>query len=262
MSFSARNFVFGGVASENYEMVISSDGGETTSSVSDVEPLTAKPYRRTKNFIYGVNQLPVLTFPVTFHSLTGAISADDFNLISGWLFSQQNYKPLRIVQDDMTPIVFNAFLLNPQVIRVGNEIVGCKATVTCDSPFGYTDTKVTTYTYATPPSSVQINFFNYSQNSGYTYPTIEFTMAAGGGGLTIQNISDNGREFIFTTLLSLENVVVDNDLQIITSSTSLYRLSHFNLNFFRLVKGVNTLMVTGAISSLKISYPFAIKIGG
>jgi phage-related protein len=148
------------------------------------------------------------------------------------------------------------------VIRVGNIVRGVKTTVVCDSPFYYTFPITTTYTYGSPPSSSAILFDNFTQDSGYTFPTIEITMNGTGGTATIVNSTDNTRTFQFTGLAANEVINVDNDLQIITSSLSLLRLANFNKNFFRFLKGRNILSVTGNISQLKFTYQFAKKLGG
>lgn len=261
MAFYGKSFVFDGIPSELYNLTISSLSGEETSRVADVELITTKIYRRPTEYLYGVSQNPVLQFPIVFHTPEN-LSAEDFGNVSAWLFGQQNYKKLQIFQDDMYDMYFNCFLVQPELIRVGNIIRGVKAVVRCDSPFAYTFPQTAEYTYGSPPSSSAIIFTNYSQNSFYIYPEIQFTMTASGGNLSITNTTDSGRIFSFTGLAANEVITVNNDLQIITSSLSLLRLPLFNKKFFRLLPGKNVLSVTGSITNLKITYSFAKKIGG
>jgi hypothetical protein len=55
---------------------------------------------------------------------------------------------------------------------------------------------------------------------------------------------------------------MDNDLQTISSSTTLKRLSNFNKKWFRLIQGLNNLNVQGGIASFVITHSEARKIGG
>jgi hypothetical protein len=83
-----------------------------------------------------------------------------------------------------------------------------------------------------------------------------------GGNITLTNIQDNNRQFQLTGLLANEVITINNDLQIITSSLGLPRLSNFNLNWFRLLPNLNTILVQGNISNLSMTYYFDKKIGG
>ena len=261
MSFYARNFIFDSVPSEMYNITISSDGGESSSPIADVELYTVKTWRRSRNYLLGVNQSPVLEFPVIFNT-PEELTSEELGLTSAWLFGQQNYKKLQIVQPDMDSIYFNCFLVEPEVIRVGNIIRGVKAKVVCDSPYAQTFPMVSQYTYSVPPSSSSIFFDCFSHDSYYLYPTIEFTMNGTGGGFSIINSTDNARTFSFVGLSPNEVITVNNDLEIITSSLAVLRLSNFNKNFFRLLKGRNFLSVTGNITNLKMTYSLLKKIGG
>lgn len=264
MSFIAKTFIFDGIPSENYGIVISSTGGSeiSNSSIADIDITTTKIYKRPKTFLYGVSQSPALQFSIEFNSISGELTATDLSLISEWLFGQQSYKKLQIIQDDMVDLYFNCFLVKPEVIKYGNMIGGVKATVLCDSPFAYTFPRTSNYDYASPPVSSLITFDNFSHDSFYLYPTLEFTMTSSANGdLEIINITDDNRTFTFTDLAANEVIAVNNDLQVITSSLSLLRLSKFNKNFFRFLKGRNILYVTGDITNLKFTYEFSRKVG-
>ena len=86
-------------------------------------------------------------------------------------------------------------------------------------------------------------------------------MGAQGDYFQITNVSDGGRVFRFDDLLQGEEISVDNDKGIITSNTSLLRMSKFNKNFFRLVRGNNTLLVEGNIRQFSIQAVFPKGIG-
>ena len=136
MVFYARNFIFDDVPSEEYGLIISSDGsGETNSPGHNVELITEDIYRRHTPYFYGVKQADMITMRASIRTTTGDITAEDSAYIQDWLFGQLAYKELRIVQPDMEGYYYKCFLLEPEVIRVGNLIVGYDFTIQLDSPF-------------------------------------------------------------------------------------------------------------------------------
>lgn len=267
MAFYSSDFIFDGIPSEMYDLHITSrdDGADvTTESASNVTPYLQEIFRRPVQYLYGVQQTPILSFPVTLNS-PNEITATDFGQIGKWLFGTQNYKKLQVCQGDMRHMYFNCFLTAPQIQRVGNLIVGCGATVTCDAPWGWEFPKTETFSYTlggyTIASVERIN--NTSDNTFYTYPTMSFTMNVFGGELSIINQDDDDREFLFTGLSPNEVITIDNDLQMITSSISgVYRLLNFNKNWMRYVSGINNLEISGNIASVSFTHQFARKIGG
>jgi hypothetical protein len=94
---------------------------------------------------------------------------------------------------------------------------------------------------------------------GYVYPKIDFTTSSTTTSFSIKNINDNDRLFSFTGISGNENLIIDNDRKIISSSTSLNRLQKFNLNWFRLKTGFNNLVVNGN-GVLKVVCRFPKKI--
>jgi len=68
MAFIGKNFIFDSIPSENYGIVITSEGGESSSRVSDVELTTQRIYKRPKTYLYGVTQSPVLEFQIQLNS--------------------------------------------------------------------------------------------------------------------------------------------------------------------------------------------------
>ena len=68
MAFYGRDFIFNGTMSQELGLTISSESSEaSTNAGSDVEPIIQKIYRRPKNYLLGVEQGPVLTFPISFN---------------------------------------------------------------------------------------------------------------------------------------------------------------------------------------------------
>jgi len=263
MSFFGKSFIFDGKSSEEYNLYISSSDGENArlTGAGDIELITQKVFRRNSPYLLGVTPSPVLQFDIEITSPL-EIMADEMGYIMSWIFGQTEYKKLQIVQADMYDFYYNCFITSPKVIKVGNKTIGFSGTVICDRPYGTMYPKTLTKTYATPTVNDTFVFNNISQNNFYEFPTVAFTLNATGTSITITNNTDSSRAFTFTGLTSLETITVNNDLSIITSSLTLNRLSTFNKNWFRLLKGANSLTITGAPSSVSITYSPAVKIGG
>lgn len=268
-NFWGASFVYAGIPSETYDLYINTSETTANNSVGilstnpgDITIYSQAIYRRPVPFFWGTQQSAVLEFDVTFNSLT-ELTAEDAHLISRWLFGKQNFAKLQIMQYDLQDIYFNAFLTKPQTLYVGNTIRGFQAHVTCDAPWAWCFPKTTTYTYTTPNVNVTTIINNTSDNNFYTYPSMVITVGAfSNATINIINTTDNSRLFSFTGMSAGEVLTVNNDLQIITSSTGLLRLSNFNKHWFRLLQGVNSVNIQGEVASVSFTYSPARKVGG
>jgi len=259
MAFYATNFIFDNIPSEEYGLIINSpDGESSTDSSHNVELITEEVYRRHTPYFYGVNQSQMISFPASVRSVNGEITAEDSSYIQRWLFGQLTFKELRIVQPDMEGYYYKCFLLDPQTIRVGNIIVGYDFTVQLDSPFAYGEQAEI---LVQNPYTSTISFVNESDDNYYTYPIVKIRMNTNedspqvGFYFKVTNQSDNNRVFQLGTptndLNPSEYIVINNNLQTIlsytdfsmTTLTTEKRIQDLqNGYFFRLVKGLNTLV--------------------
>lgn len=216
MAFWGKNFIFDNISSEYHGLRISSDSDTSTWSASgQVELKTETIYRRPVPYIYGVQHTPVLEIPATISTTETEIPAYKANLIEKWLFGQNKYKQLRIIQDDMEEYYFNCFLLNPEIVRIGNIIRGYSFTITCDAPFAWGETITETYLNPTSENNdptddflngSEFTFYNKSDFQGFTYPTIKVTTLDAGinnsegsiklGYFSMLNTSDSSSDYI------------------------------------------------------------------
>src|ERR1035437_2464599 len=137
MSFNAYEFIFDGIPSSNYGLVISSinnSGVGDSSMGSSSNPITKKLLRNPKEYIFGVELSPVLTFDLEITS-QNPISADMRNFIGSWLFGQMTYKKLQILQDDLQNYYYNVLFTDATLIYAGNLHYGYKIKARSDSPF-------------------------------------------------------------------------------------------------------------------------------
>lgn len=259
--FNALKFIFDNKPSEGYGLyILDFDGGgvKTNSAGSDVEIIQDQISRRAVSYFYGVSQSSKLEFEITIGSYE-KMDRRDIAVLESWLFGQMDYKKLQIIQCDLDNVYFNCFLKNPQVTTIGNIPYAFTCTVVCDSPWAweFPRTKVS----ATSEVETNIEFYNYSDDSDYLYPIVEFTLDINTTDIKVINISDDNREFIMTGLLPNETIYADNSLEILTSSTGLNRLPNFNGKWYRYVRGLNKIKIVGGLSSYKVTYQLARKVG-
>jgi len=266
MTFFARSFTFGGSSCEyfgNFRIFDFNLSGNKTSSLgSEVDIHQSWVYRRPKAYYHGRSLNTPLEFDITFGSET-YIPASFRNIIDDWLFAKMGYLPLQIIQDDLNDCYFNVILTKGEATYIGNLQYGFTAHAVCDAPWawGFPQTIAKTYSGGGITNEAFV-FNNLSANADYLYPTLAFTLNGVGNGVTITNYTDSSRAFIFTGLSPLETMTVNNELQLMTSSTGLYRLSKFNNNWLRFVPKYNSLRIVGGLSSYTLTYQFAKKVGG
>lgn len=269
MGFWGRYFQYDGKPSDQYGLTISqsvhntaaSGGEETDPTGSDLKLYLQEYLRRPTPTLLGIQQTPPLTFDIE-ANISQEMTATDYRVIASWLFGNTQYKKLQIVQDDMSDMYFNGIFVKPQIKRAGNLIRGFYSTFTCDSPWGWTFPQTITKNYTTSIVNDSFVINNLSDNNFYLRPLVVVTMNIFDGFITLTNVEDNNRQFSITTLASNEVVTINNDLQIITSSTGLNRLGNFNLNWFQLLQGINHIQLSGNVSQVKITYQFARKMAG
>jgi phage-related protein len=266
MSFYAANFIFNGVPSENYNIqILKFEQGtsvEDSSAGGTTEIVSKWIYKKQKPYLFGTTQNQALEFDLTIGSKDG-ISAIDRSKISSWLLSKSTFLPFQICQDDVEEIIFNVIFTTATYKYIGGLCFGMTLHGVCDAPWGFTTERSLSYSFAIDAiQDFDFDFYNDSDSSAYNYPKIEFTLNSLGSNFQIINYTDNDRTFLFTGLDAYENISIDNDLKVMTSSTGFYRLSCFNKNWFRLLPGINSLHMSGGIESFYMYYKLARMIGG
>lgn len=261
MSFGALTFVFDGIPSERMGLYLfNTDSKESEiSGGANLTLHTDKTNRSYKHNLLGVSEDKPLEFTLSFGSFD-PLTRYDISSIQKWLFGHREYKKLQIVQEDMMNVYYNCILNNPKIITAGNIPYMFECTVTCDSPFAWEKEKV--YEYTLNGAETVIVHNNMSDINDYTYPIIEFDSKLSQNTVSLMNLSNNNRETKIQGLMLNEKITLDNEKQIISSSSDLSRLGNFNKNWFELVKGENRIQVTGKIGTLTIKYANARRIGG
>jgi phage-related protein len=163
------------------------------------------------------------------------------------------------MQCDLDDVYFNCFLLEPKLITVGNIPHGFTCRVECDAPWAWEFPRKSTF--VTQAVETNLEFYNNSDDSEYLYPIINFTLDMNTTNISVVNADDDNRATSFVNLNPNEKIYLNNDLEIITSSTGLNRLPRFNGKWFRFVQGLNRIKIVGGLSSVEVAYQFARKVG-
>lgn len=268
MSFYGKSFIYDGVSSEIYDLrILDFNPSNPSDGISggDVSVNDVWLYRREMPYFYGRYYQAPLEFDFTVGSYS-KIDGMTRSAIQSWLIGRSQYLPLRIVQDDISDVVFNSIITQSAQKYVGNLNYGLNLHVKCDRPWAiyYPPTITKTYSNSGSPVSETFNYYNASVYSGYNKPTVSFTIDNSSGStnyFSIINATDSSREFRFDDLTPGETITVDNDKGIITSSASALRMTDFNKNFFRTRQGLNSLTISGNISNFTLSAIFAKGVG-
>lgn len=265
--FHGSAFIYDQTTSEMFDLRIFnlefSGTGEsqaigTTTLIQKWLPNKKRPYH------FNTSNVTPLTFEMTIGSYN-PLTATDRSRMGRWLLGKTQYKKLQIVSDDMLDSYFNVIFTDGGNFYSGNIAQGIKLFATCDSPWPWTLPRTKTFTFdGDVLQDYNFTFYNDSDDNGYLLPDISFTISnnVSAGDFTLTNITDSSRAFTFTGLDQSEQITVDNDKQIITSSDGNLRLGDFNKNWFRLLPGNNQLNIAGYLDSFSMTYSFARIIGG
>lgn len=257
--------MYNGISSKDFGLIlvsINTSLNEVTSG-SGIEIKSESVMKNPKKIFLGARENTVLEFPIEIVSKE-PIDLPTFLRIKNWLFGNPTYHKLQIEDEWYSDFYFNCILKANEDIKFGGQYFGIRCNVECDSPYAYTFPQTNIYNF----DSSAINYFEFDNLSAEIYglrPIIEIKLSDAGNSFNIKNLSTN-REFKMTNLSPNEVITVDNQNEIITSSTKLNRFKNLskgeNQGYFSLVHGINKLECLGLLDYLKITYQFAVRLGG
>lgn len=267
MAFWGKTFVFNDISCEAFDLMLYDIGNDTqgegtfASTVSIIEDVVGN---RWKPWFYGVKYEKKLEFEIVFGVNTERIDRGKYlarfeiDEIASWLTGHDKYMWFAIDQEDMAHVHYRCIITDLSLVSYGNIPWAMKATITCDSPYAYLYPQEFSYEIN---GTKEIEFPNGSSHNGYYMPILDIT-TTGGGTISITNKTDNDRTFELKDMpASITNIRVNNDTCVITNNADLNLYPYCNCKFFRLVRGYNTLSVTGNCT-LKILCEFPANTGG
>lgn len=267
MAFWGSEFIFDGIPCSALGLMVYQFGSNAQEDVSfqNGEIIEDRIPGRYDALTYGLVQNQSLEYTLVFGANMASIDAEksidryEVEEITAWLTGHSSRKWLTIVQDDMESFRYKCLISELKLITYGELPWAFSCRVSCDSPFAYSMPSEYSYTVN---GSLEKTLFNRSSFNGFFYPRMEITINDGDS-FSIQNNSDGGRIFQFTSLpggSSLE-ITIDNKNQVITNNMDLNLYPYFNMKFLRLVRGNNKLVFTGN-ATVKFICEFPVNIGG
>lgn len=271
MAFEGCEFIFDGVSSHTYGLVIynlgtnSQDSNFTYPSTGNL--LTERIPHHNSSFFYGAPEENVAEFSLVFgaspesYDTHEPINRWEAQEIASWLTKHDSYKWLEIEQYDLHPYRYRCLISELEALFIGGEHWGFKCTVTCDSPYGYTYPEETAI--SVEGSDLNVLFFNKSTSNNDFYPLMEIKMN-GGDSITVENLEFTDSSFQLTELPAQSYTVrIDNDNQTITSDDvpDFNFYEHFNFQFLRFKRGDNRLKLSGT-GQVKFICSYPVNIGG
>ena len=269
MSFYGNRFIFDGVPCEQFGLILYDVGSakhSATSFASNSDFMEDRITTRYDPLFYGVKRNGQLTFTMTFgldpHKVGEGLYFDrwDMEKIASWLTGKDGYRWLIIGDQDESYFRYRCRISDLKIVEAGIYPQCMSCSVSCDSPYAYMPEQVFSYTIS---GTEEILFRNRSTHNGFYRPELEIAID-GTDSFSIVNQSDANRELAFSDIpaaYSHATIRIDNQNQIITSSTGDNLYPFFNKRFFRLVRGDNHLTVTGT-GTLKIICAFPVNVGG
>lgn len=269
MAFHGCSFSFDGIPCEEYGLMVYDFSSYAQGDIplpSAGEPVTERLERKYRSFLYGLKQNAPLEFSFVFGLQEPSIDAHDpldrwdIEVIASWLTGHDTYRWLEIEQPDMETFRYRCVISELRIVTSGMESWAFSCKASCDSSFAYLHPQTVSYQARGGPQTVSL--FNRSTYNGYYYPLTEMRFS-GGDFCRITNHSDGGRVFSLEGLPKGAplTVWVDHDNQVITNSLGINLYSHCNLQFFRLRRGDNELVLEGDCE-IVISCEFPVNVGG
>ena len=217
---------------------------------------------RDKSYYTRVEAQPLTISGMAIGLIDGQyFSEDKRRELAEWLF-QEDYYPF--VSDDNPDLVYNVIFLDSKRNDTSNLQGWLIVDMRCDAPTPYTNPIDNTYTYDLSNNTLTgttINMMNLCNCYKYYYPKLDFILQGTDTGVSFQNITNNNQTLIFSGLNQGEEIIIDNDSKLITSSlgNSVSRLYNCNRNWMKLVQGLNAIKVIGKCKLIvTCSFPMAV----
>ena len=243
--FNATTFTYDGVYSGIYGLLIAEFNPETVQSSMTFTPtVRAVKSAKSNRFSFAgivYEEMPEFSFSIiSEHRIPDILRRE----LLSWLTGRAGFKRLQIHQPEYQEYEYNCIFSAVEIIYVNGHCHGFNVTAKFDSPYCYGRPRKRTVNGT--GEEVAVKLVNESDIvDGYVYPIVKFTArdAVDGKAISIINEWDAARPFEFCGLTPHEEVMVDNELKIITSSVGGDKLSGFSKNWLRLRRGVNELRI-------------------
>lgn len=262
--FAGNYFSYNGVNSEQYELAILIVNEEQNKKIGGELDYTSfyNRYDGRSEITYAAPSETEFEFPIEICRYNDkSITFAEHQSICKDFFNSPTYKKLIIQNPEYQNMYFNCYMRDVEVIMAGNQHIGYKTTVVCDTHYLWGDKN---YDYILNGNSLSVTHYNATALPFYTYINTYITIGSSGGNITLTRTSDKGIDTItFSDVPANSTISLTYNPKNVTCSNEGYNKTLFTANskwnqkWLRFTQGNNTLTTSGDIKTLKLNY----KIG-
>lgn len=249
--FTACKFTFDGVSCSTHGLMLYDIGGrsdpETTIGTAEIEE--AEMPSQSRPFFYGVKRNKPLEFTLTFGADMDRMDSGEYldkpdvASIANWL-CRDDYKKLMIDQEDMAGLFYRCIITELTPVSIDGVAWAFTASVRCDAPYAYRTAQTYSADVAAGATS-SLTIVAQHDVDKYYRPAMTIT-PSGSGTISVTNGADDGRSFVLSDLPEGTSAIrIDNDKALITTVGGQNIYPYCNFRFLRLLRGDNTLMISG-----------------
>lgn len=285
MSFlTACDFIFNGISSRDYDVVISWVDAEPDVATSGLSREIKKSEKQngTRSHIYGAENTDTITFNFSIVKISGEeITRIESIRINKWLTSSSLPQLLKFNDNDAYPLHYYAVCTQIKDILAGGRLIGKDLIFETDSAYAFSDKMEKTFEIA---GSKTFSLNNSSDAYGGIYYPVVTIEDQSTDSIIIENMTDKKSVTINTFAIAADGDgkrVVKLDSEKMTALDKDGRLLPINklgwgagyrsyvfsigdyidgIYWLRLLKGVNEIKVIGTCI-LKITYEYPRKAG-
>ena len=284
MSFiTAKSFVFNGINSDDYNVVIGWVDSDITVSENGLNREVRKTTNQTRTTtnIYGAENTDVISFEFDIVKIDGSeITRTQSIMINQWLTASPLPQLLKFNDSDGCVLHYYAMCTQIEDIIIGGRLVGKKLKFETNSSFAFMEKNIKNFKI-NGTLNFQVNNSADTYN-GIFYPAI--TILTQEDNIIIENITDKKSVTINTIGITTGNdgykfIKLDtNNMAVLDKNNKLISLSQLgwgenyksyvssingyidNIYWFRLLKGINEIKVVGNCK-FSMEYEFPRKAG-
>lgn len=193
-------------------------------------------------------------FDITFSLLDEEFTNEKKFELARWLI-QEEYKQF-ISTDNIDKIYYVIATNQSDFMSAGMKLGYFTINFRTNAPWAYTPVYINQYDLSNILVPTTINIENKSNVLKYYKPEIEIELTGVSTGVTLTNLSNQGKQLILSNLSESEVIYINNTNKQIISNLSMYRLGNWNKQTLDLVYGVNNIEVNNpCIIITKCQYP-------
>ncbi len=248
-------FNFDGVDSESVGIsIVRIDSGiPSRKYISGKEILETHPNNALSPYFFGV-KYPPLVFRVTFTCEDDYMDDSRLYNLANWLITNE-YKPF-ISYDNPSKVFYCIGASESDFNTNGLGQGYFEVEFRCRDGFGWTVPTIVEYDLSdiTVPTTIQVA--NHSNVLDMYYPEMEIALQSTNTAISLVNLSNDSYTFSFSGLTVEEKLTINNQKRKIESDKSANRFDKFNKNWFKLIRGINNIQVTGkCVIKFKMQFP-------